>query len=211
MLTNSRVMPRGLGWVVLPFAGGLAGWTFGQQIGIEGLLTKLEVKLLNWSNKKLRAWGAGSAIWVLAVCTVFAIFDPFDRYRWREDEWTKLLFILFGPPIIGLIGIQLFEWALKDRPVQLAGQTIASPTKYEPSEPACTSIFLALIALSVVDGKIDDRKINWIYPVHVMTRKSFGLMTRKLSVTESQRSAQFPGTFSRRKLSVASANWAQVA
>ena len=37
------------------------------------------------------------------------------------------------------------------------------------------------------------------------------LMMRKLSVTESQRSAQFPGTFSRRKLSVASANWAQVA
>ena len=50
-----------------------------------------------------------------------------------------------------------------------------------------------------------------LYPVHVMTRKSFGLMTRKLSVTESQRSAQFPGTFSRRKLSVASANCAQVA
>ena len=56
------------------------------------------------------------------------------------------------------------------------------------------------------------RKFFWkIYPVHVMTRKSFGLMMRKLSVTESQRSAQFPGTFSRRKLSVASANWAQVA
>ena len=52
---------------------------------------------------------------------------------------------------------------------------------------------------------------TYVYPVHVMTRKSFGLMTRKLSVTESQRSAQFPGTFSRRKLSVASANWAQVA
>ena len=50
-----------------------------------------------------------------------------------------------------------------------------------------------------------------VYPVHVMTRKSFGLMMRKLSVTESQRSAQFPGTFSRRNLSVASANWAQVA
>src|SRR5712691_10980678 len=50
-----------------------------------------------------------------------------------------------------------------------------------------------------------------VYPVHVMTRKSFGLMTRKLSVTESQKSAQLRGTFSRRKLSVASANWAQVA
>src|SRR5450631_4431702 len=45
-----------------------------------------------------------------------------------------------------------------------------------------------------------------IYPVHVTTRKSFGLMTRKLSVTESHRLAQFRGTFSRRKPSVASAN-----
>src|ERR1039458_4613999 len=50
-----------------------------------------------------------------------------------------------------------------------------------------------------------------LYPVHVTTRKSFGLMTRKLSVTESHRLAQFRGTFSRRKPSVASANWAQVA
>jgi hypothetical protein len=50
-----------------------------------------------------------------------------------------------------------------------------------------------------------------IYPVHVMTRKSFGLMTRKLSETESQRSAQLRGTVSRRNPRVASANWAQVA
>ena len=56
-----------------------------------------------------------------------------------------------------------------------------------------------------------DGYFSVLYPVHVMTRKSFGLMMRKLSVTESQRSAQFPGTFPRRKLSVASANWAQVA
>src|SRR5450759_2066356 len=45
-----------------------------------------------------------------------------------------------------------------------------------------------------------------VYPAHVTTRKSFGLMTRKLSVTESHRLAQFRGTFSRRKPSVASAN-----
>src|ERR1019366_6752956 len=53
--------------------------------------------------------------------------------------------------------------------------------------------------------------VTYLYPVHVTTRKSLGLMIRKLSVTESQMSAQFRGTFSRRKLSVASANWAQVA
>ena len=49
-----------------------------------------------------------------------------------------------------------------------------------------------------------------LYSVHVTTRKSLGLTIRKLSVTESQMSAQFRGTFSRRKPSVASANWAQV-
>ena len=50
-----------------------------------------------------------------------------------------------------------------------------------------------------------------IYPAHVRTRKSFGLMTRKLSVTESQYSGQHLGTFSRRKSSVASANSRYVA
>ena len=66
--------------------------------------------------------------------------------------------------------------------------------------------------LPIINGDGDESaRFTEIYPVHVMTRKSFGLMMRKLSVTESQRSAQFPGTFSRRKLSVASANWAQVA
>ena len=68
---------------------------------------------------------------------------------------------------------------------------------------------LLLFLYQKVPHQSDDYWI--VYPVHVMTRKSFGLMTRKLSVTESQRSAQFPETFSRRKLSVASANWAQVA
>src|SRR5450756_2744035 len=54
-------------------------------------------------------------------------------------------------------------------------------------------------------------RIPQLYSVHVTTRKSLGLMMRKLSVTESQRSAQFRGTISRRKPSVASENWAQVA
>src|SRR5215467_1366142 len=37
-----------------------------------------------------------------------------------------------------------------------------------------------------------------LYPVHVITRKSLGEMTRKLSVTESHSPAQFLGTVSRR-------------
>jgi hypothetical protein len=52
---------------------------------------------------------------------------------------------------------------------------------------------------------------DYIYPVHVMTRKFLGETTRKLSVTESQKCSQLRGTCSRRKPSVASANCAQVA
>src|ERR1019366_9353706 len=50
-----------------------------------------------------------------------------------------------------------------------------------------------------------------LYPVYVRTRKSFGLMTRKLSVTESRKRFQFLGTLSRKKSSVASANCPHVA
>jgi len=38
-----------------------------------------------------------------------------------------------------------------------------------------------------------------VYPYALSTRKSAGLMTRKLSLTESQKTAQFFGTSSRRK------------
>ena len=50
-----------------------------------------------------------------------------------------------------------------------------------------------------------------VYRVHVMTRKFFGNMTRKLSLTESRNQAQFLGTLSRRNTSVGSANWVKVA
>ena len=52
---------------------------------------------------------------------------------------------------------------------------------------------------------------RFIYLVHLKTRKSPGLMTRKLSVTELRNSGQFRGTCSRRNPSVALANWVQVA
>src|SRR6202035_4723546 len=63
----------------------------------------------------------------------------------------------------------------------------------------CESVYLILFTC------------RFIYPVHVSTRKSFGLMTRKLSVTESRKLLQFLGTLSRKKSSVTSANCPHVA
>jgi light-regulated signal transduction histidine kinase (bacteriophytochrome) len=77
------------------------------------------------------------------------------------------------------------------------------------------------LSQTIVDQKAD---IQWfgedfsveadklqLYPAHARTRKSFGFMTRKLSVTESQNSGQHFGTFLRRKSSAASANSRYVA
>ena len=53
----------------------------------------------------------------------------------------------------------------------------------------------------VIPGKSNRKKKirhDKLYPAHARTRKSFGSMTRKLSVTESQNSDQRLGTFSRR-------------
>ena len=43
------------------------------------------------------------------------------------------------------------------------------------------------------------RQLTDVYPYALRTRKSAGLMTRKLSVTELQKTAQFFGTSTRRK------------
>src|SRR5262249_51170722 len=48
-------------------------------------------------------------------------------------------------------------------------------------------------------GNVDFSPKYKVYPYALSTRKSAGLMMRKLSVTESQKTAQFFGTSSRRK------------
>ena len=65
-------------------------------------------------------------------------------------------------------------------------------------------------AWEALAARSEDR-VYFIYLVQIITRKSLGEMTRKLSVTESRNLCQFRGTFSRRNSSVAAANWAQVA
>jgi NAD(P)-dependent dehydrogenase (short-subunit alcohol dehydrogenase family) len=66
--------------------------------------------------------------------------------------------------------------------------------------------------LALVDGDIGEAATAAkVYPVHARIRKSFGSMTRKLSVTESQSSSQFCGTSLHRKLSTSPANSLEVA
>jgi hypothetical protein len=113
-LFNQRVIPRGLGWLVLPILAGIAGWTFGKEFGLDSILEFASEKL-NSAGKTSRVWLAGSVLWMVGVVAIFLVFDPFGRYRWYETEWLKFLSILFGVPIFGLLGSVLFEWALKGK------------------------------------------------------------------------------------------------
>ena len=92
---------------------------------------------------------------------------------------------------------------------ELAARCEAAIRRYHKSDDKDLVVRTGPLTVDIVSRAVtlDGR---YIYPVHVTTRKSFGSMTRKLSVTESQKSAQLRGTFSRRKSSAASANWAQV-
>jgi hypothetical protein len=70
-------------------------------------------------------------------------------------------------------------------------------------------LFMAWLVALIVIREQSWAIIGWVggilgfililYPYALRTRKSAGLMTRKLSVTESQKTAQFFGTSSRRK------------
>src|SRR6516225_12379040 len=63
----------------------------------------------------------------------------------------------------------------------------------------CGSVDFFVVHVSGKLADTTDLAFPSIYPYALSTRKSAGLMTRKLSLTESQKTAQFFGTSSRRK------------
>jgi hypothetical protein len=168
-LFNTHLLPRGLGWIFIPISAGLAGWAFGQEIGFEGALKRARINLPNFSSKQFRTWAAGSALWGIVIIAVFWIFDPFNRYHgadWHNEQWEKFLLTLFGPPIVGLIGIYLFDWALSNSDIQETALPVKPPSQYKPSATAYQYILWSLIALAAIDGNIDDRKVRWIEIFH---------------------------------------------
>src|ERR1039457_5207849 len=136
---------------------------------------------------------------------------PAARYHYRGLPMS--LQILHPPGWLPPIGYANGISVPAGRIVFIAGQVGWDADQHFQSEELVPQFEQALKNILAVLAQAGGRPshICRIYPVHVITRKSLGLMMRKLSVTESQSSAQFRGTFSRRKPSVASANWAQVA
>jgi hypothetical protein len=75
--------------------------------------------------------------------------------------------------------------------VELAQAVFSGIDQFKKSEVIST-------VTNVHESQLPKRE-KQVYPYALRTRKSAGLMTRKLSVTESQKTAQFFGTSTRRK------------
>jgi hypothetical protein len=176
---NTRLLPRGLGWIVMPFTAGLAGWAFGQQVGFEGLFRATSAKTGDLLQvAQFRAWVAGSVLWAIFLAGVFLIFDPFDRYQisyWRQEDWLRFIAMLAGPPFIAFLGIFLFRWALntdsKTAPLDVAQMQ----QKHPLSEAVLRNLFWTLPALAVVNGTPSTKKLQLIEDLHLqLTGTSLG-------------------------------------
>ena len=95
---DTRMVPRGIGWVLGPIAVGVMGWRVGYNFELQGAQMALNERL--FSSRRGRMFWACLALWSIAVGVVFFVFDPFDKYRWYAAEWTKFATILLGPAVL---------------------------------------------------------------------------------------------------------------
>jgi hypothetical protein len=104
---HSRVTPRGLGWIVIPVIAGVAGWKIGTSIDIKEYFLNKGIRF----NCFLKIWIAGTSMWIFSVAAFYFTFNPYGSYWSKDDKWQCLL-VFVMPPILGIIGIVFYRWAI---------------------------------------------------------------------------------------------------
>ncbi len=113
--THRRIMPRGLGWIVIPIFGGMFCWAAVPQSNSDfQILWNKCQDLLSRQTPFVRWCSACVLIWLAAVATFFLVMDPFGRYV-SNEEWSELVRLLTLPPIIGVIVAWLVAKLVGDR------------------------------------------------------------------------------------------------
>lgn len=115
--TGRSWMPRGLGWVVIPIAAGIAGAALGSRFRLRHVGVSLDQR----PTVKLAVVGA--VAWVVLVVGYVIVADPFGGY-WDSDEWGALWRWLLIPPVLGGILAGIVWLAYRRR----AGATPAAIT-----------------------------------------------------------------------------------
>jgi MFS superfamily sulfate permease-like transporter len=126
-----------------------------------------------------------------------------------ESGWLRTD-ILAGLTLWGILVPEAIAYAVMARAPPQAGlytllgslivYAIFGTTRQAVSAPTSgSSIMMAAVVTPFLVTNSQELGELIVYPYALRTRKSAGLMTRKLSVTESQKTAQFFGTSTRRK------------
>ena len=104
-ITGSRLMPRGLGWIVVPIVGGIAAARIAPNLRIAHLSPVVD----RWPFVRTALALVGS--WVVLVAIYVMLVEPFG-YRWTKDEyWLLGKWLIL--PALGLVVVSaLIHWAL---------------------------------------------------------------------------------------------------
>lgn len=110
--TGRQFMPRGLGWAAFPILASIGGWRIGWQFSFPVFFASIRARTGELSSA-YRAWVGYSGLWLVSCGLFFAVFDPFQKYRWSGDDLIKFLVILVAPVVISFFAIKVSEWAKK--------------------------------------------------------------------------------------------------
>lgn len=104
---NTRLVPRGPGWIVIPIIAGVTlaklvpekGWGFP---ALNRLLEPLTQKFLSLSLPA-RAGVVGSVFWAFVVIAFVIIFEPYGSYVSDRKMWQIVKIVVF-PPLVSVAG-----------------------------------------------------------------------------------------------------------
>ena len=118
-LFQVTLVPRGLGWIVMPILGGVFGARIGYEAANPNFLGSIRKnlgrdigQLSEAATVETRLWFAFTFVDRRRDPVLFGL-DPFGRYRWSDSEWLKFVTILVGPVVVGFMGIRLHSWAVR--------------------------------------------------------------------------------------------------
>ena len=105
-----QIVPRGLGWIVLPISAMIGGWRVGEAFDPQRVTESIRL-LADVLTKGQRLWVGCSAIWLVFCCLFFLLFDPFHRYFWQAEEWEKFIFVCAAPMAVAFLGKKVLDWS----------------------------------------------------------------------------------------------------
>jgi hypothetical protein len=112
------VTPRGLGWVTVPIAGGMAGAAFGARFRLKSLDDFLS------KNRQVKLTMVGTLGWSIAYLGFVYLAQPFGTY-WGSGQWEAFWRWFTIPPVLFAAVGGLSLWVLRDS--RGATQTPAPP------------------------------------------------------------------------------------